>query len=191
MASSYKYLGVIDEHLKLKEMVEEKAAAGRRALSAWLNRCKAEVGDVEVGVFKKWMSALADSTMLYGAEIWGCMRNLVSIEQVQLQAFCMFFGVGTLHLKASLMMEMEPLPVVWEAKVRFVQFWYKVLTSKVYEGRLLRKVASQAVECEKGSWMKNIGRCVGKFGWQDVSGGAIRELSEVDVKSMLLLLGGM
>ena len=65
MVSSYKYLGcVVDEHLELKEMVEEKAAAGRRALSAWLNRCKAEVGDVGVGIFKKLMSALVDSTML-------------------------------------------------------------------------------------------------------------------------------
>ena len=181
MVSSYKYLGcVIDEHLELKEMVEEKAAAGRRALSVWLYRCKAEVGDVGVGIFKKVMSALVDLTMLYGVEIWGCMRNLESIEQVQLRAFRMFFGVGTLHPKASMMMEMESLPVVWEARVRCVQFWYKVLTSKVYEGRLLRKVASQAVECEQGSWMRNIGRCVGKFGWQDVSGGMIRELSEAD-----------
>ena len=31
-------------------MVEEKAVAGRRALSAWLNRCKAEVGDVGVSM---------------------------------------------------------------------------------------------------------------------------------------------
>ena len=67
-----------------------------------------------------------------------------------------------------------------------MQFWYKVLTSKVYEGRLLRKVASQAVECGKGSWMRSIDRCVGKFGWQDVSSGVIRELSETDVKGMLL-----
>ena len=34
--------------------------------------------------------------------------------------------------------------------------------------------------------MRSIGRCVGKFGWQDVSGGVIRELSEADVKGMLL-----
>ena len=58
------------------------------------------------------MSVLVDSTMLYGVEIWGCMRNLESIKQIQLQAFCMFFGVGTLHPKASLMIEMESLPVV-------------------------------------------------------------------------------
>ena len=61
------------------------------------------------------------------------------------------------------------------------------MTSKVYEGRLLRKVAPQAVEYEKGSWMRRIGRCVGKFsGWQGVSVGVIRELSEADMKGMLL-----
>ena len=109
-----------------------------------------DIGGVRVGIFKKLMSALVDSTMLYGAEIWGCIRSVEAIEQVQLCAFCMFFGVGMLHPKASLM-EMESLPVVWEARVRCVQFWYRVLTSKVYEGRLLRKVASQAVECGRRS----------------------------------------
>ena len=65
MVSSYKYLGcVVDEHLELKGMVEEKAVAVRRALSAWLNRCKAEVGDVGVGMFKKLMSALVDLKIL-------------------------------------------------------------------------------------------------------------------------------
>ena len=82
---------------ELKEMVEEKAAVGRWALSAWLNRCKAEVGDVGVGIL---ISALVESTMLYGVEIWGCMRSQEAIEQVQLRAFCMFFGVGSLHWKA-------------------------------------------------------------------------------------------
>ena len=83
MVSSYKYLGcIVDEHLELKEMVEEKAAAGRRALGAWMNRCKAEVGDVGVGMFKKLMSALVDSVMLYEVEIWRCTRGLEAIEQV-------------------------------------------------------------------------------------------------------------
>ena len=44
IVSSYKYLGCfVDEHLEFKEMVEEKATAGRRALGAWLNRCRVEV----------------------------------------------------------------------------------------------------------------------------------------------------
>ena len=80
------------------------------------------------------MSALVDLTMLYGVEIWGCTRSLEAIEQVQLRAFHMFFEVGTLHPK-TLMMEMESLLVVWEARVRYVQFC-QVLTSKVYESML-------------------------------------------------------
>ena len=186
MVSSYKYLGcIVDEHLELKEMVEEKVAAGRTALGAWMHRCKTEV-DVGVGTFKKLMSALVDSVMLYGFEIWGCTRSLEAIEQVQMRTFRMFFGVGTLHPKVSLMMELESLPVVWEARVRSMQFWYKVLTSKIYEGRLLRKVMLQAVECGRGSWMRSIGRCIGRFGWQDMSRCVVRELSEAEVKCMLL-----
>jgi hypothetical protein len=37
---------VIDEHLTLKDMVEDRAAAGKRALGSWLGRCRREVGDV-------------------------------------------------------------------------------------------------------------------------------------------------
>ena len=40
-------------------------SAGRRALGAWLNRCRVEVGNVKIGTFKKLMSALVDSTMPY------------------------------------------------------------------------------------------------------------------------------
>ena len=46
--------------------------------------------------------------------------------------------------------------------MRCVPFWYKVLTSKAHEGRLLRKVASQAVEMHekpKMSMMKRITEC--------------------------------
>ena len=47
------------------------------------------------------------------------------MEQVQLHALQMFFGVGTLHPKASLLQEVEALPVVWEAKMHCVKFWLK------------------------------------------------------------------
>ena len=77
-------------------------------------------------------------------------------------------------------------PVVWEARLRCVQFWYKILMSKVHEGRLLRKVALRAVEWVKGCWIGSIAKCVGKIGWQDVSGGMIRELSQSEVNDMLL-----
>ena len=44
----------------------------------------------------------------------------------------------------------------------------------------------QAVECGRGSRMRSIGRCIGKFEWQDMSGGVVRELSKAAMKCMLL-----
>ena len=100
MVYSYKYLGcVVDEFLELKEMVEDKAKAGRRALGARFQRCRAEMGDVTVGIFRKLMEPLVESTMMNGAELWVCSWHLVSIEQVRLRALRMLFGVGTLHPK--------------------------------------------------------------------------------------------
>ena len=45
MVSSCKYLGcvVLDEHMDLKQMVEDKAEAGRRALGACLLRYRLEI----------------------------------------------------------------------------------------------------------------------------------------------------
>ena len=53
----------------------------------------------------------------------------------------------------------------------------------MYEDRLLGKVVLQAVECDSGSWMRSIGRCIG---WQDMSGGVVRKLSEAEVECTLL-----
>lgn len=88
MMGSYKYLEcTVDEHLELNDMVQGKATAGMKALGALLNRGRLEVGDVGLGTFRKLMSPLVDSTMLYDAEIWGCTKNLEAIEQVQMHAF--------------------------------------------------------------------------------------------------------
>ena len=54
---------MIDEHLELNDMVEEKALAGKRELGAWFRRCRLEVGDIGVGTFRKLMSSLVKSTM--------------------------------------------------------------------------------------------------------------------------------
>ena len=59
-------------------------------------------------------------------------------------------GVGIPHPKASLLCEMKSLSVVWEAKMHCVRFWMKIMTSEVYEGRLLMKAAREAVKCAKG-----------------------------------------
>ena len=54
--------------------------------SAWLHWCRTELGDIGVGVFRKLMASLVESTMLYGSEIWGCNRGLEKIEQGQMRA---------------------------------------------------------------------------------------------------------
>ena len=45
-------------------------------MGAWFHRCRTELGDVGVGVFRKLITSLVDSTMLYGSEIWGCNWDL-------------------------------------------------------------------------------------------------------------------
>ena len=76
MVSSYKYLGcVVDEHLVLTEMVVERVEAGRRALGACFQRCQAEIGDVGIRIFRKLWVSLVESSMMYGVEIWGCIRQ--------------------------------------------------------------------------------------------------------------------
>ena len=49
---------------------------GKKALGAWFEWYRVEVGDVGIRAFKKLMSSLVESSMLYGAEIWGCSWNL-------------------------------------------------------------------------------------------------------------------
>ena len=166
----YRYLGcVVDEHLELKNMVEVRAVAGKKALGAWFHHCRSELGDVGVGVFRKLMSSLVESTMLYGAEIWGCNRDLEKIEQVQMRALRLFFGVGTLHPKVSLLAEMGDLLVKWLTRMQRVMFWSMVLTSRTYDGRLLRRIAVEAVRFGRGNWIDKMRVCWGKFGWKDVN----------------------
>ena len=50
----YKYLGcVISEHLEMKQMLEERAKAGAKALNAWLSRCRLMVGQIRGQTFMK------------------------------------------------------------------------------------------------------------------------------------------
>ena len=189
VVSQYKYLGcVIDEHLELNDVVEEKATAGKKALGAWLSRCRVELGDIGVGMFRKLMTSLVESTMLYSAKIWGCNRNLeqVAIEHTKLRALRMSFGVRTLHPKASLLAEMGDLPVRWRAKLRCMLFRVRVLSSDVYcDGRLIRQVATEAVRFGRGSWLCKISVCCSKFGWQEISMKDVRGLSNTEVKEIL------
>ena len=95
------------------------------------------------------------------------------------------WSIGTLNPKISLLLEVKSLPVVWEAKMRCVKFWLKVLTSERYEGRLLRKIARQAMQCGKGVWVKNLAKCIGDFEWQGMGGDVMKSLTDAEIGDML------
>ena len=59
-------------------------------------------------------------------------------------------------------MEADAFPVVWLARVRCVAFWFNVHC--IYEGRILRVAALEAMECG-GSWIMKLGECLKSFGW--------------------------
>lgn len=40
--------------------------------------------------------------------------------------------------------------------MRCTQYWYEVLNSKVYEGRLLQRITRQVVQFGSGSWLRSI-----------------------------------
>ena len=85
-------------------------------MPAWLWRCSESVGEVKGRTFVKLLEALVGSVLMHGAEVWGCYRQLDGIEQIQLRACRIILGVGRLHPKTSLQIEMGMLPLRWEAK---------------------------------------------------------------------------
>ena len=87
--------------------------------------------------------------MMYGTEVWGCNRNVETLQQVQLKAGRLFFGVGTRHPRVSLLWELGDLPVVWIAKLRCVTFWFTVLTSPMYD-----EVAEEGGNRVSTSWQR-------------------------------------
>ena len=139
-----------------------------------------------MGVFRKLMSSLVESTMLYGAEIWGCNWDLEKIEQVQMRALRLFLALELSTQKSHFWRaEMGDLPVKWLARMRCGMFWSKVLTSRTYDGQLLRRITVEAVRFGRGTWIGKMSVCWGQFGWKDVNVEAIKELSDVEVREVL------
>ena len=67
MVQEYKYLGcVVDEYLGYKSMIEARAKAGMKALYAWLQRCRACVGELRRGTFGKLLEMLVESVV----DVW-------------------------------------------------------------------------------------------------------------------------
>ena len=188
LVSKYKYLGcTVDEHLDLDDTVEDKGVDGKKALHGGLV-LKVQFGDGVCGNrnIQELMSLLVESTMVYGVEVWECNRNVETLQQVQLKAAHLFFVVGTRHPRVSLLWELGDLPVVWLAKLRCVVFWFKVLTSPMYDKRPLRKVTTESVRYGKGSWMRKMARCCQDFDCMGELGKPqIQNLSETELRGML------
>ena len=165
-------------------MVKERANAGARALSSWLRGCTAAIGEVKGETFMKLMELLVESVLLYGAEVWGCGRQLEQVEQVQLRAARIFLGVGRLHPKVALLFEMKMLPLKWEARSRGIDFWLKVL--RMWDNRLIRSVMLEAMEMRgKVKWLRDLEQSLGELGWKGVSVEDMRRLSSGEIRQML------
>ena len=183
--TEYKYLGcVISEHLDCKRMLDERATAGAKALSAWLKRCRAMVGLVKGESFTKLCGALVESVLLYGAEVWVCGRHATLVEQIQLRAARIFLGVGRLHPKAALQYEMKIMPVTWEAKRQCIEFWLTV--SRMSDDRLVKRVVMESLEMVwKTAWQKDLECGLEGFGWRDVGIEGLGRLSMTEIGHML------
>ena len=81
--------------------------------------------------------------------MWRCCRQLDDIEQIQLQACRILLGLGRMHPKTSLQMEMGVLPLRWEAKIRCTEFWHRVINRG--GERLVKRAAMDALSLRGGS----------------------------------------
>ena len=91
---------IVNEHMDCREIVRERAKAGRGTLSACMvMEMQSECGGGEGQNLVKLLEALVGSVLMHGAEVWGCCRQLDGIEQIQLRAcrIFLFRGVGRLH----------------------------------------------------------------------------------------------
>ncbi len=118
---------------------------GSQALGAWLRRCCESGGEMNGRSFLQLLQSLVESMLMYGAEV--CYHKLEGLNQIQLWTLRIFFGVGLRHPRASLLMEADSVPVAWLARVRCAAFWFKILSNPLYEGRILRIAAMEAMEC--------------------------------------------
>ena len=172
VVEEYKYLGcVVDEHMSNVRMIEERAKAGAKALSDWLRRCRATVGEVRGATFVRRLEMLVESVLLYGVEAWGCGGQLDPVENVQMRAVRIFLGVGRRHPLVYLQFEMDMLPVRWEALRRGIEFWVQVM--RMDDDRLVKVVMLEALE--SGS----------KVRWSGMKVGALDGLSMKEVKQLL------
>ena len=114
---------MLNEFLEMKEMIKDKAMAGKKALGAWFQRCTAELGDIGIGTFRKLRTSLVDSTMLYGAEVWGAWLSELTISTTSAVESCPFILWSLDSLPPNITAAAAgDLSVVWLARIRCMFF---------------------------------------------------------------------
>ena len=101
--------------------------------------------------YKCLLESFIDSVLLYGAEVWGCMRGI--------DAWCRAIAATSLAFilwsMSVLWSEMDIMPIVWMARVRCIVFWFKVSMTEAFQGRVVRQVAHEAIG-HQGTWIRNL-----------------------------------
>ena len=111
---------------------------------------------------------MVQSVLFYGAEAWGCLRCLESLEQVQLRAFQSYFSVPRSHPRMSLLVEVEALSV--EVRIRCILFWHRILTDQRCHRCWVQRLPHAALRAPgRGQWMRKLRTGLEVFGWQDYS----------------------
>ena len=58
----------------------------------------------------------------------------------------------------------------WEARIRCIDFWHRILTDLRYHQRLIQELAYAALMAPRRSqWIRKLGICLEVFGWKDCS----------------------
>ena len=135
----------------------------KHALGSLLLRAQSAVGLLFGHAFRKLYDIMVQSVLLYG-----CLRCLESLEQVKLRAFQSYFSVPRSHTRTSLLAEMEMLSVGWEARIRCIGFWHRLLTDHQFHHHVIQRLAYAAlVNLRRGQWVGKLRTCFEVFGWQD------------------------
>ena len=77
-----------------------------------------------------------------------------------------------IKLFSSLEVEMGLLKLVWEVRIRCPVYWLKIMCDPMYENRLSRRIAVEAMNSNAG-WIKKLRKCTECFGWSDIEGGVL------------------
>ena len=102
--------------------------ARRKTAAFFYNECDPHLVCLLANLVKKLFACLVQSVVLFASDAWGCLSSVPALDQLQLRSFRSFFGLPRLHPRVPLLVEMDCFSLHWEAKMRCIWFWHKVIT---------------------------------------------------------------